>query len=50
MTDVPKLVPCVTCKEQRPPIYYKGRGPFCNKHYIEAKKADQLNPPRQKSY
>ncbi len=49
MTDAPKLVPCAICKELRPPIYYKGQGPYCSKHYNEAAEAaEALGPENSK--
>jgi hypothetical protein len=44
MPNPPPLAPCTICNELRPPIYYKDRGPFCLKHWVEARQADRLNP------
>lgn len=40
MGDAPKLEKCIKCGELRPPAYYKGVGPYCAHHYMEAKKID----------
>jgi hypothetical protein len=40
MADAPKLEKCIKCGELRPPVFYKGQGPYCAHHYNEAKKND----------